>query len=173
MNINNYWNSVCVNDPTKCVERANQKTFTTITPAQKAGGFGKSCDVWESFWFKKDLANTQLLFYASQGFIKEIKALIGPMVPFEEQAEILYSNPNGLNALHVAIKHNREQIVRILLETDKSIVSVPTFNESRFSPLHIAVLEQLPMLVQLLIREYHADVDADDGYGNTPLHYAA
>ena len=140
-NINNYWSSVCANDPGKCVERANKKTFTTIQNTHRNGRFGKSCDVWESFWYKKDLANTQLLYYVSQGFIKEIKSLIGPMVPYEEQAELLYSNPNGLNALHVAIKHNREQIVKILLETDKTIVNTPTFNEARQSPLHLAVLE--------------------------------
>lgn len=64
-NINNYWNSVCIKDPTKLVDRANQKTFTTITQTQKKGGFGKTSDVWEEFWFKKDLANTQLLYYAS------------------------------------------------------------------------------------------------------------
>lgn len=102
-----------------------------------------------------------------------MRDLISPLTAPEEQAELLFSNSSGLNALHVAVKHNRELVVRILLETDKSILGSPTFNEDRFTALHIAVRARRLPMVQLLIREYHADVDAIDGHGSTPMHYAA
>ena len=35
------------------------------------------------------------------------------------------------------------------------------------------MLEQLPIMVKKLVREYGADVNCKDALGNTPLHYAA
>jgi len=168
--VNEYWKGVCVNDSTNYVERANCRTFTTLSPR---GSTFIDRDTWEDFWLKKDHANTELLIFAAQGQASRVRDLISPLTAPEEQAELLFSNSSGLNALHVAVKHNRELVVSTLLETDKSILSSPTFNEDRFTALHIAVRGRRLPMAQLLIREYHADVDAIDGHGSTPLHYAA
>ena len=130
-------------------------------------------DVWDEFWYRKDLANSELVYAASQGHVSKTRDLLSPFNQPEDQAEILFSNEQGLNALHVAVVNDQQQIIRILLDTDKSILSARTFNDDRYAALHLAVLEQLPIMVQILIREYCADVDCVDSRGNTPLHYAA
>ena len=50
-------------------------------------------------------------------------------------------------------------------------VSLNTFNNLQQTPLHLAVLTNLPRLVTLLISR-GAVVDARDRHGNTPLHIA-
>ena len=54
--VNEYWKGVNVNDSTNYVDRANCRTFTTLSP--RGGGTFIDRDIWEDFWLKKDLANT-------------------------------------------------------------------------------------------------------------------
>mmetsp|Transcript_2155 Transcript_2155/g.3223 ORF Transcript_2155/g.3223 Transcript_2155/m.3223 type:complete len:111 (+) Transcript_2155:620-952(+) len=39
-------------------------------------------------------------------------------------------------------------------------------------PLHLAVIQQLPIITKILVEEYHADPDAEDEDGNSSLHLA-
>jgi ankyrin repeat protein len=114
-----------------------------------------------------------LLHAAADGNVNRTRELLNPLRDAEDQAEILYSNSSGQNSLHVAVSHDQQQVARILLGADSGVIEVPTFNNERYTALHLAVLCKLPIMVQILVREYHADVDALDGSGDTALHYAA
>ena len=97
-------------------------------------------DTWDDFWTKKDTANLKLMEAAKCGDKKRVEALLSPDAPLDEQGEILFTNPHGLNALHVAIVSGHTEIVTTFIQHDQTIVDVETFNEQKYYPLHLAVM---------------------------------
>ncbi|XP_020627637.1 inversin-like [Orbicella faveolata] len=76
----------------------------------------------------------------------------------------------GRTALHLAVAHQNEAAVKVLLSLDKCKVSAQD-NMNR-SPLHWAAVLGNPQLVKMLL-EKNADFTAADGNGATALHYVA
>ena len=135
--INDYWqNQVVAADSTNYFDKQSSKTFTTLS---RRDNFMLK-DVWDDFWFRKDRANSELIYAASQGHVSKARDLLSPSREPEDQAEILFSNAQGLNALHVAVVNDQQQIIRVLLDTDKSILGTRTYNDDKYGVLHLAVL---------------------------------
>ncbi|CAF1411512.1 unnamed protein product [Adineta steineri] len=81
---------------------------------------------------------------------------------------------HGRNALHYAIDFGNENLVNLLLSSNKCD---PNFKDrDQMTPLHLAIKRNSPHIVQLLVsdeREQQADPNIVNRYGQTPLHTAA
>mmetsp|Transcript_6393 Transcript_6393/g.10845 ORF Transcript_6393/g.10845 Transcript_6393/m.10845 type:complete len:138 (+) Transcript_6393:273-686(+) len=64
-------------------------------------------------------------------------------------------------------------MVRLLLKAESLALSVPTTSEEELLPLHLAIICNLPCMVQMLLSEYAADPEKTDAQGNSPLHFAS
>ncbi|XP_041377288.1 E3 ubiquitin-protein ligase MIB2-like, partial [Gigantopelta aegis] len=80
-------------------------------------------------------------------------------------------NEGGLTAFHQAIMENKEKFVQQMLKKQPSIIKQRTMI-GEFTPLHIAVANGFVSLVNVLISEGKADVNARDGSMKIPLHLA-
>ena len=89
-------------------------------------------------------------------------ALTSHLLPIEQQAETMFTNDNGLNALHISIMCGHPNVTQLLLKIDSGLVNMPTQDENKFAPLHLAVMESQPKIVSLLLLDFGADVDATD-----------
>jgi len=79
---------------------------------------------------------------------------------------------DGYTPLHYAIDRNNVEITaRILVEKPETI-KIPT-RDSLLSPLHVAIHSRRVECIEMLIIAFHANVNARDKFGQTPLHYCA
>lgn len=62
--------------------------------------------------------------------------------------------------------------MNLILCSGLADVNIPTYNEQRMTPLHIAVIEQHLLITKMLLTDFKAEVDCTDYINNTPLHYA-
>ncbi|MCG8624453.1 MAG: ankyrin repeat domain-containing protein, partial [Proteobacteria bacterium] len=79
-------------------------------------------------------------------------------------------NDFGETPLHLACRHRRTEIVKLLLEN--SCISINKVNSSKESPLHLACLHDDSSIANLILadeRFNHSDIDSPDIYGDTPL----
>ncbi len=81
----------------------------------------------------------------------------------------LSAEDNGWTPLHHAIYDGNVTRIKELVKSDHDLIESPS--KAGIAPLHIAVKLRQPDTVKLLV-ENGADVDVQDGNGQTPLHYA-
>lgn len=74
----------------------------------------------------------------------------------------------GYTALHLAAKYGHVNTVRKLLAAKAS--PNPRMSNDGFTPLHVAVQEREEEVISVLLAA-HADIEAKDEHGRTPLHW--
>lgn len=79
-------------------------------------------------------------------------------------------NTEGYTPLHIAAKHGRTDIVRLLLDAGATI-NLKTY-KSLYTPLHLACMYQKLKVVRELLKCGECKIDLQDSRGNTPLFYA-
>jgi ankyrin repeat protein len=104
------------------------------------------------------------LFYAVKSRSLEICKIILPYISNINAKSVI-----GENALHIACHLQLYDIAEFLI-LNKININVYD-NETEFTPLHHCINVNNKRLIELLIRN-GANVNAQDVYGNTPLHYA-
>ncbi|ATZ80688.1 ankyrin repeat/calcium channel domain-containing protein [Bodo saltans virus] len=103
------------------------------------------------------------LFYAIKSRSIEIVKLILPHI-----SNINAKSFAGENVLHISCNLQLVQITEILIKQNIMINAIDTNNE--LSPLHYSVLVNNNNLVKILLNA-GANINIQDVYGNTPLHY--
>lgn len=81
---------------------------------------------------------------------------------------------DGKSALHYAITYGNENLVELLLSSDKCDPNLTDRDQS--TPLHLATKRNIPRMVELLLSDQHeqqADPNVINRFGQTPLHIAA
>ena len=117
--------------------------------------------------------NHGLLKAVLSGNLREVQALTSKDCTYQERGEILFCNEDGYNSVHLAVIHDRQEIVKHILNLDPLSLEIPTMTEDMVMPLHLAVRETLPIMTEILVKEFNANVNVIDSCANTPLHYAA
>ncbi len=108
------------------------------------------------------IGNTALLGAVSQGHLEVVRSLLS------YRASIGIQNQEGATALTVGIRHNRNEIVQYLLQKGAN----PNFRPLNEVPaLSLALKCQQTDLFWALIAA-RANLNIEDGQGNTPLHFA-
>ena len=109
---------------------ANNAQFQVIT---------QTVEPWASFWHSKQLNNQRLLTAVSKGDLLEVKRLLNPLQPLDEQPEVRYTDDSGMGAVHLAVVRDQIEILKVLLETDKTLLCMPTEDEREMQIIHLAV----------------------------------
>src|SRR5262245_34277983 len=93
---------------------------------------------------------------------------LAALVSFSVMTELA---PSRADEIHTATQQgNLEQVKKILAKTPKA-AGAPDKNNASFTPLHYAVQGAQKAILDELLK-HKPDVNAKDGSGNTPLHYA-
>ena len=114
---------------------------------------------------------TPIMIAAVRGHIKVVKYLR------DQGANLSESDLKDQNILHILAKHNRHEMIPILLKGRpggwiEKLVNQP--NQKENTPLHIAAAKGgVQTVIELLKEEYSADVDIQNWDKRTPCHLAA
>lgn len=114
--------------------------------------------------------NTLLMRFISANRTNAVKSEIAKEEYFDSRRYIDFTNKNGDNALHLAVKNGNEEILSIVAESE--IESDPK-NKDGFTPLHLAVLSNNESLVRIIISKTNCGLNTTDRDGRTPLILAA
>lgn len=87
-----------------------------------------------------------------------------------EHCNVNMCNADGYTALHVAAKHGRVEILRLLLDSG-ALPNVRTC-DTFYTPLHLACMNERLPIVRELLKCGGCSLDVQDVRGNTPLFYA-
>lgn len=114
--------------------------------------------------------NTPLMRFISANRTNAVKSEIAKEEYFDSRRYIDFTNKNGDNALHLAVKNGNEEILSIVAESG---IELDTKNKDGFTPLHLAVLSNNESLVQIIISKTNCGLNTADRDGKTPLILAA
>jgi len=84
---------------------------------------------------------------------------------------LLFSIMANAGEIHDAAKAGNVAKVKELADKDPRLIY--TFNEEGKTPLHLASAWGQLQVMELLLKDYHCDVNVKNKYGGTPLHAAA
>ena len=84
---------------------------------------------WANFWQSKQSVNAKLLKAVKDGMKDQVSRLLNPLEPVDKQPEVRYTNSEGYGAVHLAVLNGHKDILKILLETDKTLLCMETENE--------------------------------------------
>ena len=77
--------------------------------------------------------------------------MLNPLEAVDSQPEVRYTNAAGLGAVHLAVKRDRLDILKILLEADKTLLCMPTEDEHLSYIIHLAVQENNQTIIRYLL----------------------
>ena len=97
--------------------------------------------------------------------------ILGSKLVLEDGRFWMHSEARELSPLLRAVKRGDENLVKLLLETDK--VDVDSKDNNGRTPLSWAVQSESEAVVKLLLETGKVDVDSKDNDGQTPLSWAA
>ena len=80
-------------------------------------------------------------------------------------------NQRGHYPLHFAVLNKNPEVVSVLLSN--AFCDINVFSQKIYTPLHVATKYEVVNAVQLLLSRRDLNVNAQDVYGNTVMHYAA
>ena len=136
----------------------------------------------DSLWQVEETGDTVLHFAARRRDIAIFQLLL------DRGADVYAVNKSGETVFHIAAAINNYDLVKYLLdkncftadsltatgeaESVKMYETKIVFNKNLHTALHIAAEKGFRDIAELLL-EHGADVNLQDGEGNTPLHYAA
>ncbi|WP_300711326.1 ankyrin repeat domain-containing protein [uncultured Brachyspira sp.] len=86
-------------------------------------------------------------------------------------ADSKIQNTNGDTALHYAAMYASADIIKSIVNADKSSVNIP--NNEKIYPIHYAAMENNSDALVSLVQDGNSDVNIKDSNNDTPLHYAA
>ena len=66
--------------------------------------------------------------------------MLNPLGSVDEQPEVRFTNSDGLGAVHLAVINSQIDILKILLESDKTLLCMET-EETQQTILHLAVIK--------------------------------
>lgn len=108
--------------------------------------------------------NTPLHFAAGNGHIKTVELLL------KEETDINAQNEFGETPLHLAAKNGHKSVVEFLLHKGAE-VDVLSGGIYKNTPLHLAAKNGHIRVVAPLLKN-GANINAQNGFGETPLHFA-
>ena len=111
----------------------------------------RSLQPWTSFWRRKDTVNGRLLTAAADGNKEEVQRLLNPLSHVDEIAEVRHTNKLGYGAVHLAVINDRLEILKVLLETDKTLLCMETENEDAQMIIHLAVVRNNLTIIRFLL----------------------
>uniref|UniRef100_A0AAU7YLK4 Ankyrin repeat domain-containing protein n=2 Tax=unclassified Wolbachia TaxID=2640676 RepID=A0AAU7YLK4_9RICK len=86
-------------------------------------------------------------------------------------ADVSTRDDMGSTPLHLAVRHNHQTIITILLDFDKTNVNAKDL--AKMTPLHLAVINGKAEIAKDLLESKKADVNAKCMQNMTPLHLAS
>uniref|UniRef100_A0AC34FRC9 Uncharacterized protein n=1 Tax=Panagrolaimus sp. ES5 TaxID=591445 RepID=A0AC34FRC9_9BILA len=101
--------------------------------------------------------------------VEIVKAIIKAIEKDKKEAFICVKNSNGIDAMRLAVEHNRLEIAEFLL---KFHVSTHSHHSHETLLVHLAAQKKSPDMVSKLIN-YGWTTEERDYRGQTPLHFAA
>ncbi|MBO7641621.1 MAG: ankyrin repeat domain-containing protein [Alphaproteobacteria bacterium] len=117
--------------------------------------------------------NTPLLSAASEGLVEMVKKLLSA-----EGIKTDIKNNKGQNVLTIAVQNDRVEVVELLLNEVFDAKVMNDVDSGGYSLIHRVVVEKYSDLLDLLLGykdnegKMIANINAQDGYGLTPLAYA-
>ncbi|MBY0353637.1 ankyrin repeat domain-containing protein [Candidatus Babeliales bacterium] len=86
-------------------------------------------------------------------------------------ASLSFVHPFNGTILHHAIKYGQMEVVRLLIQLGAPVEA--RHIETGITPLFWAAIGGFPKITQILVDEGHANIEAKNSQGQTPLHGAA
>ena len=112
----------------------------------------KKAQPWTSFWKEKDESNKRFLAAAAVGNISEVRRLLNPLSSVEQQPDVRCTNHKGYGAVHLAVLNNHLEVLKTILQTDRTLLCMETESDSDSSTIiHLAVLSNNLSIVRFLL----------------------
>ena len=131
ISIHEHESNVVVCDSVKYVDNNFNQALEFTTLSSSRVNPNTRGEAWSNFWERKYHANNKLLRAVEEGKQDLVMKLLNPLQKVDDQAEARYCNSDGFAAIHLSIIFDRLSILKVLLDIDKTLLSMQTENERK------------------------------------------
>ncbi|KAG6531467.1 ankyrin repeat-containing protein ITN1-like [Zingiber officinale] len=114
-----------------------------------------------------EVEETALFIAAEKGFLD----IVVELLKYSDRESLSRKNRVGFDALHVAVREGKQEIVKVLLDHDPNLIK--TFGQSNVTPLITAAIRGHTEIVNMLLEQDESLIELSKSNGKNALHFAA
>ncbi|XP_074567242.1 ankyrin repeat-containing protein ITN1-like [Curcuma longa] len=114
-----------------------------------------------------EVAETALFIAAEKGFLD----IVVELLKYSDRESLSRKNRVGFDALHVAVREGKQDIVKVLLDHDPNLIK--TLGQSNVTPLITAAIRGHTEIVNMLLEQDESLIELSKSNGKNALHFAA